>query len=90
MGNPPKGLMFERKDNNGNYEPSNCVWTTRKEQNNNARSNIVIEYNNQKFNLAEWARIIGINYSTLRHRLRIANWSIKKALTKPVKQYKYI
>jgi hypothetical protein len=32
-----EGLTLDRRENNGNYEPSNCKWSTWKEQRNNQR-----------------------------------------------------
>jgi hypothetical protein len=37
MGDAPVGLTLERINNDGNYEPGNCCWATRKEQRANQR-----------------------------------------------------
>jgi hypothetical protein len=38
MGEMPPGYSLERKDVNGNYQPSNCIWIPRSEQNKNKRN----------------------------------------------------
>ena len=37
MGERPLGMTLDRKDTNGNYEPSNCKWSHRWEQRKNHR-----------------------------------------------------
>lgn len=37
MGPRPTGYTVERKNNDGPYDPANCIWATRLEQNRNTR-----------------------------------------------------
>lgn len=37
MGTKPVGMSIDRIDSNGDYEPSNCKWSTREEQNKNRK-----------------------------------------------------
>ena len=84
MGDLPEGLTIERIDNSKGYFPDNCKWATIKEQANNKRTNIIIEYQGQHLTLSQWADKIHVKYPALWDRVRKAHWPIERALTKEV------
>ena len=79
-------LTLDRIDVNGDYSPDNCRWITRKEQNNNTRSNHYITFKGQTMTVAQWAEKLGINKNTLYNRLDNLKWSVEKALNEPVRR----
>ena len=80
MGERPQGTSLDRRNSDGNYEPSNCRWASSQIQTRNRRSNRYLDFDGQSRCIADWAKCIGITRGTLTNRLR-RGWSIEKALT---------
>lgn len=81
MGIRPEGTTLDRFPNtNGNYEPGNCRWATRVEQQRNTTANRRVTFNGETLTQVEWAQRQGIRQDTLSYRLR-RGWPLLQALS---------
>lgn len=72
---PSPKHSIDRKDGSRGYEPDNCRWATRAEQNNNASSNVYVG----GYRVSEIAAANGVGASAIRQRIA-RGWSISRIL----------
>lgn len=85
MGPRPDGTSIDRRDVNGHYCKSNCMWSDKKTQARNKRNVMQITVDGVRKPLPEWAELIGIGVGTLRQRIHKYGMTPEQA----VKHIKY-
>ena len=70
MGDRPAKTTLERKNSNGNYEPSNCIWASPDVQNNNRRNSLRVIYKGESMGFLQAATLSGIKRSSAKWELR--------------------
>lgn len=69
MGERPAGMTLDREDNNKSYEPGNCRWATRREQQNNTNYAVMIPFEGRLRPLSEVSELTGLSRRTITKRI---------------------
>lgn len=80
---PSPTHSIDRINSLGNYEPGNCRWATKHEQNLNTSVVHLIEFQGRTNSLFGWSQEIGLHPKSLHCRLFKYGWTVEEALTVP-------
>lgn len=76
---PSRTHTLGRIDNEQSYEPGNCRWETRTQQNGNRRNSLLLTFSGKTQCLRAWARERGVGAGTLQYRYH-SGWSVNEIL----------
>jgi hypothetical protein len=84
MGRKPDSKFTIERDNvNGNYEPTNCRWISRKDQGRNKRNSVLVTYNGKKMLLIDLVEELGLSRNIVYQRLKLG-WTLAQAIGLPL------
>jgi len=87
---PSNEYSIHRKDNDGHYEPENCIWATDEEQIDEKSNTVWVIFNGENTKVKDLAKRFDIDNNIVRGRLK-KGWSLEKSLTTPHNtRFKYI
>lgn len=84
MGPRDKGCSIDRINNDGDYEPGNCRWSSQIVQTNNTERNVRLTFQNRTQTVAQWAHETGIPYHVFQYRIK-AGWTTERILCQPIR-----
>ena len=76
---PDPKFTIERENVNGNYEPKNCKWISRKDQGRNKRNSVFVTYNGKKMLLIDLVEDLGLSRQIVYERLKLG-WTLAQAI----------
>lgn len=82
---PSEAHSIDRIDYNGHYGPENVKWSTSKEQNNNTRFNLIVNYKGETLNLTQLTERFGLKYMSVWKRISELGWSVENAIEIPIR-----
>ena len=82
----PKHTIDRYPDSDGDYEPGNVRWATKKEQSVNKSNTRYVVIGGKKRPAIDVAREHGISPPVLQNRIFRNGWSVERACTQPIKR----